>query len=111
MNLDLFEKIGVVAKIISGTYNLNRTTDSDPYIEKYRNSKVMDYISKLLKVIEPELPGLDHLKTKLNEYSIISKVLKNYFTKSSETFEKIFERVLTKYNKKTILAVENLIAK
>ena len=65
----------------------------------------MDYASKLLKVLEPELPSLEHLKSKLNEYSIISRVLKNYFLKSSETFEKIFVQILTRYHKNTIRTV------
>lgn len=33
-----------------------------------------------------------------NEYLTISKVLKNNYTNKSESFDKLFEKVITKYH-------------
>ena len=53
INLDIFQKIAISTKIISGTYNLNKTIEKDTYVEKYKNYKVMEYASKVLKAFQP----------------------------------------------------------
>lgn len=44
-----------------------------------------------------------------NEYLTISKVLKNNYLNKTETFDKLFEKVITKYHDNLIKAIEKLV--
>ena len=52
LNLDILEKLSISTKIISGTYNLSKMPDKDSYTEKFKNYKVMEYGSKIMKALE-----------------------------------------------------------
>jgi hypothetical protein len=45
-----------------------------------------------------------------NEYLTISKVLKNHYSNKSDTFDKLFDKVISKYHDNLIKAVERLVS-
>lgn len=69
----------------------------------------MRYAALLLKSISKEYQTIEKLKMRSSEYLTIAKVLKNHYSHKSETFDKLFEKVITRYHDNLIKVVEKLI--
>jgi hypothetical protein len=98
INPDLFEKLSIIIKISSGTYNLNKNNVADCFVEKYKNYKVMNYSGQLIKVLKNEFTNINKLSMRLNDYYVISKVYDNYFNLNKvEYFDKLFVKSVSKF--------------
>lgn len=84
-------------KISSGTYNLYKNMESENFIEKYKNYKLICYVSKLIPMLIDDFPNLSKMNLRMADYSIMSKVLHNYFSNKTETFDKYFNKTVPKY--------------
>lgn len=109
INTDMLEKISIMTKVSSGTFTLNHYKEPDCYIEKYKNYKTISYAGPLIQKLSEENQNLTKLKLRFMDYNSYCKILYNYFTNMSETFEKLFSKVIQKYYINVIKEIEKII--
>lgn len=109
MDLDFLDKISIFLKVSSGTFTLTKTIEEDSYVEKYKNYKIMRYSALLLKCIAKEYPTIEKLRMRASDYLTISKVLKNNYSNKSETFDRLFEKVISKHHDLLIKVLDKLL--
>ena len=69
----------------------------------------MAYTSELMKAISNENHNLNKMKMRMVQYSTVIKVLANAYKNKNETYDKLFDKVLTKYHKSLFKHVEGLL--
>ena len=69
----------------------------------------MAYTSELMKAISDENHNLNKMKMRMVQYSTVIKVLANADKNKNETYDKLFDKVLTKYHKSLFKHVEGLL--
>lgn len=109
INIDMLEKISIMVKVSSGTFTLTHYKEPDCYIEKYKNYKTISYAGPLIQKLSEENQNLSKLKLRFMDYNSYCKIMHNYFNNRSETFDKLFAKIVHKYYINVIKEIEKII--
>ena len=100
--------MAMMMKISSGTFNLDKISETNSELQKYKNYKAISYSTGLLKYLSLEYPTIARLKMLLADYELSSRAMKNYFYRPA-TFEKMFSKTIKGFHAALLKEVQTIL--